>query len=214
MTDKIQEAQKLIQANKKGKVNISGKDYSTVPSRVESFRRVIKTEDIPDIPSIYTHVVTEGDKVTARAYLAENVEIIINDDGKEMVQMKNVVSVGTSEEERTANKINRTSAVEVGETSAVGRMLANLGLHGGQMASAEEVLNAQKTGNVVELRNRAGSKMKQFQETYAAKTTQTEVNEYLIEKKDFIDWLKKNDPESHRETMKQINEFKSTLPQE
>ena len=214
MTDKIQEAQKLIQQNKKGKVNISGKDYSTVPARVESFRRVIKTEDVPDIPAIYTHVVAEGDTVTARAYLAQNIEIIINDDGRECVKMDNVVSVGTAEEDRTANKINRTSAVEVGETSAVGRMLANLGLHGGQMASAEEVLNAQKTGNVVELRNRAGSKMKQFQSTYSSKKTQKEVNDYLIEKREFIDWLKKNDPEGHRVTMKQVNDFKSTLPQE
>ena len=174
MTDKIQEAQKLIQQNKKGKVNISGKDYSTVPARVESFRRVIKTEDVPAIPAIYTHVVAEGDTVTARAYLAQNIEIIINDDGRECEKMDNVVSVGT----------------------------------------AEEVLNAQKTGNVVELRNRAGSKMKQFQSTYSSKKTQKEVNDYLIEKREFIDWLKENDPEGHRVTMKQVNDFKSTLPQE
>jgi Zn/Cd-binding protein ZinT len=128
--------------------------------------------------------------------------------------MKNVVSVGTSEEDRTASKINRTSAVENGETSAVGRMLGNLGLHGGQMASVEEVLNAQKTGTVVELRNRAGSKMKEFQKTYSEKGTQTEVDNYLIEKQEFLNWLKANDPETHTLTMKQINEFKASLPEE
>lgn len=214
MTDKIQEAQKAISGNKKGKVNISGKEYSTVPSRVESFRRVIKTEDVPEIPAIFTRVVTEGDTVTTRAYLAENVEVIINDEGKELVQMKNVVSVGTSEEDRTANRINRTSAVENGETSAVGRMLANLGLHGGQMASVEEVLNAKAASNVVELRSKAGSKMRVFQQEYSSKKNHTELNSYLIEKAEFLDWLKEHDFETYKVTIKQINEFKFNLPKE
>lgn len=214
MTDKIQEAQKAISGNKKGKVNIGGKEYSTVPSRVESFRQVIKTEDVPSIPAIYTHVTMDGDTVKTRAFLAEAVEVIINEDGKEIVQMKNVVSVGTSEEDRTASKINRTSAVENGETSAVGRMLGNLGLHGGQMASVEEVLNAQKAGNVVELRSKIGDKMKVFQKEYSSKRNHTELNDYLMEKADFLDWLKKNDDSSYKETIKQINEFKFTLPKE
>ena len=55
--------------------------------------------------------------------------------------------------------INKTSAVENAETSSVGRMLANLGLHGGSYASHEEVKNAidaqdtlKKNENVVELK--------------------------------------------------------------
>ena len=36
-----------------------------------------------------------------RAYLAKEVDVIIGEDGHEMVQMKGVKSVGTSEENRS-----------------------------------------------------------------------------------------------------------------
>jgi hypothetical protein len=39
-------------------------------------------------------------------------------------------------------KINMTSALEVAETSAIGRALANLGLMGGEYASSNEVFDA------------------------------------------------------------------------
>jgi hypothetical protein len=53
-----------------------------------------------------------------------------------------VIATGYAEEVRTASKINRTSALENCETSAVGRALAFFGLAGSEIASADEVANA------------------------------------------------------------------------
>jgi deoxycytidylate deaminase len=53
-----------------------------------------------------------------------------------------VISTGYAEEVRSASKINRTSALENAETSAVGRALAFFGMGGSEIASADEVANA------------------------------------------------------------------------
>ena len=53
-----------------------------------------------------------------------------------------LLATGFAEEVRAASKINRTSALENAETSAVGRALAALGLAGTEYASADEVANA------------------------------------------------------------------------
>jgi hypothetical protein len=52
------------------------------------------------------------------------------------------IAHGHAEEFRGANMINKTSAVENCETSAIGRALANLGLSGGEFASSFEVDSA------------------------------------------------------------------------
>jgi len=57
------------------------------------------------------------------------------------------VAEGRAEEIRGSSQITRTSAVEVCETSAIGRALANFGLHGGEYASANEVEQAIKAQN-------------------------------------------------------------------
>jgi len=51
-------------------------------------------------------------------------------------------STGHSEEYRKATQINKTSALENAETSAIGRALAGLGIGGTEFASANEVQNA------------------------------------------------------------------------
>lgn len=51
-------------------------------------------------------------------------------------------ATGHSEEYRKATQINRTSALENAETSAIGRALAGLGIGGTEFASANEVQNA------------------------------------------------------------------------
>jgi hypothetical protein len=58
--------------------------------------------------------------------------IIKNPDGK-------VVATGHAEEKRNASFINRTSALENAETSAIGRALASAGFIGSEFASADEV---------------------------------------------------------------------------
>jgi hypothetical protein len=64
-----------------------------------------------------------------------------------------LLATGFAEEVRAASKINRTSALENAETSAIGRALAALGLAGTEYASADEVANAisqQNDGEFIE----------------------------------------------------------------
>ena len=50
-----------------------------------------------------------------------------------------VIGSGLAEELRGSSNVNSTSALENAETSAVGRALASLGLHGGEYASLNEI---------------------------------------------------------------------------
>lgn len=108
-----------------GVVNIRGKQYQTVAKRVADFRKVYPTWTID----------------TELVQLDETVVVIqckVRDDSGRLI------SSGLAEEVRSASKINKTSAVENCETSAVGRALAFLGLGGDYgIASADEVLRAQ-----------------------------------------------------------------------
>ena len=54
------------------------------------------------------------------------------------------ISTGHAHETIGASQINKTSALEVCETSAVGRALALAGYHGSQIASAEEITRAKQ----------------------------------------------------------------------
>lgn len=106
-------------------VNIKGKQYTQVATRVEVFRRHFDTDW-----SLVTEILpVEHPMVRVRAEIR-------NPDGA-------VIATGTAEENRTYG-INKTSAIENCETSAIGRALANLGLHGGEFATAEEVDTAIK----------------------------------------------------------------------
>jgi hypothetical protein len=106
-----------------GIVNIHGKSYQTVALRVGKFRE-------------------------AHPNYTLSTEILYRDD--EMVVMKasildensRVIATGHSEERRAASTINKTSALENAETSAIGRALAAFGLGGTEFATADEVANA------------------------------------------------------------------------
>jgi len=50
-----------------------------------------------------------------------------------------VIASGMAEEYRDKGPVNKTSALENCESSAIGRALASLGLHGGEYASANEL---------------------------------------------------------------------------
>lgn len=107
-----------------GKVNIHGKEYSTVAFRVNELRAEHK-----DDVSIETEIVSSDDKyVVMKA-------IIKNKDGR-------VIATGHAEERRDSTMINKTSALENCETSAIGRALAAFGLAGTEFASADEVATA------------------------------------------------------------------------
>jgi len=91
--------------------------------------------DFPDY-GILTEVIGQGELVTVKA-------TIIDSDGK-------VRAIGHAEEDRSHGKINKTSALENAETSAVGRALAFFGLAGTEIASADEVHGAINAGAVKE----------------------------------------------------------------
>lgn len=105
-----------------GTVNIHGKEYKTVALRIQEFR-----EKHPG-HTILTELVEANDTLVI-------VKATISWEGV-------VIATGYAEEVRTASRINRTSALENAETSAVGRALAFFGLGGSEIASADEVANA------------------------------------------------------------------------
>lgn len=113
-------------------VQIHGKDYLTVAERVAKFR-----EDHPDW-SILTEIVSiDDERVVTRASIVD--------------ENNRCLSTGYAEEVRSASSINRTSALEVCETSAVGRALSFLGYAGTEIASADEVAAAVKAQAAQEL---------------------------------------------------------------
>lgn len=107
-----------------GIVNIHGKEYKTVAKRVDEFRKEHGTK-----LAIITSIVSIDEKmVVMKAEISD--------------ENLRVIATGFAEENRQASQINRTSALENCETSAIGRALANFGLGGGEYASADEVANA------------------------------------------------------------------------
>ncbi len=105
-----------------GIVNIHGKEYQTVALRVQKFR-----EAYP-LYALTTEIIYRDEiEVVMKA-------IIANEEGR-------ILATGHSEEKRVG-QINKTSALENGETSAIGRALAALGLGGTEFASANEVQTA------------------------------------------------------------------------
>tara|TARA_E500000081_G_scaffold21680_1_gene25277 strand:- start:3485 stop:4120 length:636 start_codon:yes stop_codon:yes gene_type:complete len=207
MNDKIKDLQLKINKAEFGKVKIGGKSYSTVPLRMELFRSNMSAEDILPLTNVFTRVDITDDKVISRAYLAEEIDVIINEDGFECVSMKNVKATGTAEELRTAHNINKTSAVENGETSALGRLIGNLGVHGGQMASANEVVDAVETGKVIHLIT-----ADKLLDRMNACKSKPEVNGLLKEHKVFLEDLKSDSEEKHSEIVKEIKEIRNNLP--
>ena len=106
-----------------GQINIHGKVYETVALRLKKF-----WERYPEY-SIQT-ILIEADET--RIIMKAT---ILDDSHK-------LCATGHAEEFRNRGQINRTSALENCETSAVGRALAFLGLGGTEIRSAEEMQNA------------------------------------------------------------------------
>lgn len=110
-----------------GKVNIRGKEYTTVAARVQAFR-----EKHGDKYGIETEIVSaDEDRVVMRAVILRH-----------EVDGFWIVGTGHAEEVRSSSQINRTSALENAETSAIGRALAAFGMAGTEFASADEVAQA------------------------------------------------------------------------
>lgn len=119
------------------KVNIKGKDYITVAERIKLFYKACETQGVDG--SIQTFLVqNEGGSCMFEA------RILIND---------KLIATGHAMEEKDSSTINRTSFLEVCETSAVGRALgfAGIGIDS-DVASAEEVVNASIKQEVLQAR--------------------------------------------------------------
>jgi len=114
--------------SKQGVVNIHGKEYLTVAHRVNQFREQFKPDDGWSIRTWLIY--NEGDRVIIQATICDK------DD--------HVVATGFAEEVRGSSKINKTSALENCETSAIGRALAAFGLGGEEYCSADELVSALK----------------------------------------------------------------------
>ena len=105
-------------------VDIHGKQYKTVAERINEFWQ----DRTPSEWSIITEKVSEDTGlIICKATI---------------MHMDRTVATGHSEELRGSTMINKTSALENAETSAVGRALAFMGLGGTEIASADEVAQA------------------------------------------------------------------------
>ena len=106
-------------------VIIHQKEYTTVAERVSNFRSDEK----------YVNFSIESEIIVNNAEIVVMKSTIKDENGR-------IVSAGHAEEVRGSTKINKTSALENCETSAIGRALAALNFGGEQLASANEVSDA------------------------------------------------------------------------
>ncbi len=108
---------------KKSGIDFRGKNYSMVVDRVLTFRRAFGWDY-----GIETEVVTEltGDNMVAVKCVVKNIE------GR-------IVGSGLAYEHKDNGPVNKLSALENCETSAIGRALASMGLAGGEYASGDEI---------------------------------------------------------------------------
>lgn len=111
----------------KGTVNIKGKDYKLIVQRVREFR-----EAHPDWGMHSEVIHHDSERVIVKVWVTD--------------PDNRVRGTGLAEEDRSASRINETSAMENCETSAFGRALASIGFGGDvAYASADEVVNAINT---------------------------------------------------------------------
>ena len=164
-------------------IPIHGKEYATVAHRIAVVRRNLGAK-----LQILTEIIS-ADKET----------VVMKASG--LIGGK-VIATGHAEEKRTASRINQTSALENAETSAVGRMLAMVGITNDQIASAEEVSNAIE------------------QQDKKIQSALTELNavshaggykEWISKNKVFLSDLKANNPMSYQNFMERFTSVKSNL---
>ena len=108
---------------KQGVINIHGKEYQTVALRVQKFR-----EAHPGWSLTTSILHRDIECVVVQATIAD--------------ETGRVIANGHAEEFRKSSSINKTSALENSETSAIGRALAALGIGGTEFCSADELVNA------------------------------------------------------------------------
>ena len=106
-----------------------GKDYFTVATRHNLFMQYFS-----NYASINTDIIPE---------LCNDNRVAV----KCTIYVNSQTYTGMALEEFGSSFINKTSALENAETSALGRALAAFGLHGTEFASADELINAKMNQN-------------------------------------------------------------------
>jgi len=120
MTDKLQQA--IAEIEQAPAVPMQGgKMYTMVQDRVVAFRKTFAFEY-----GIETKLLKDDGKTIL-------MQAIITD------KSGRTIGSGHAEEVRGSSNVNKTSPIENGESSAIGRALASLALHGGEYASANEM---------------------------------------------------------------------------
>ena len=116
-----------LEDKKPHKVKLGDKWYTTVPARINIFRKHfgLNAKVLTDVSFV------DNTRVEVHATIQ-----VIRDGSWE------TVATGVAEEYRGQGMVNKTSALENCEPSAIGRALANLGMHGGEYASSFEVDSA------------------------------------------------------------------------
>ena len=159
------------------------KKYTEVFIRVEIFRKAFGTD-----LGIKTEIIlNDGKFVIVKA-------TIENKDG-------HVIGSGLAEEVRGSSNVNKTSAVENCETSAIGRALASLGLHGGTYASLNEIDGVERKKEALEKLKPEEEKAKKEREFKAWETKVLEKFGEIINNKKV----------EERKRMTNLKEFKISL---
>ena len=117
----------MSQLDDKNKVNIKGKLYAEVHTRVQAFRQAYG-EDGKILTNIH---VADEDRVLAET----TIHVIVDGTWRKIAN-------DFAEEYRGVGMVNKTSALENCITSYIGRALSACGLSGGNYASFEEVDHA------------------------------------------------------------------------
>ena len=156
-----------------GFINIHGKQYATVAHRLQEFRK-----KYPQAQIVTQLESNDGERIIMQA------AIIIDD---------NCIATGWAEEVRGSSMINKTSALENCESSAVGRALAFMGYGiDGSIASAEEVQNAKEQQAVME-------------EEKITKEQEKALSAFLEDQEDGIDLLEKILNKAGVDHLKELN---------
>ena len=158
-----------------GIVDIRGRAYLTVARRINDFR-----EQHPDY-GIHTEILSVDEQAVVCRAVSTDAE------GRQL-------SSGIAEEKRNSSNINKTSAVENCETSAVGRSLAFFGMAGTEIASADEVANAINQQNTVvdpdyQYALAHGNAVREnLEEVYQMKVAMTAEQDYMTAAGIFLDF--------------------------
>ena len=116
--------------------NFNLHDYEPVQDRIGKFY------DRYEDGRIITEMIQfDGDIVIFRAVLYKS-----GDD----FDRQSILTTGWAQEKIGQGYVNKTSALENCETSAIGRALANIGLHGDKRASREEMIKVEKDSNIID----------------------------------------------------------------